>query len=75
MGLFLTSDQLEDLTDAKRRDLQIAWLEKNGWEFEISRLGNPEVLLAYMEKRMGLSSPDPKASTEPDFTHWEQQTA
>lgn len=73
--MFLTEDELHDLTDATLRRLQIAWLESHGWTFEISRLGRPKVLRAYAERRMGLAEAKNTDQTEPDFSHWDNKAA
>jgi hypothetical protein len=69
--LFLTPEEIAGLTDTPLRSLQIEWLTSRGWTFEISRLGNPKVLRAYAEARMGLATAAPAAQTEPDFSHWQ----
>lgn len=51
-GLFLTDDELQDLTGAMRSPSQIEWLRANRWLFEISRGGKPRVARAYFERRM-----------------------
>lgn len=67
--MFLTQEQLEDLTGAKKRGCQIEWLSKRGWPFEISRLGKVKVLSKYVEMQMGMPS-DGKigGTTAPDFS-------
>lgn len=66
-GTFLTRDELRELTDAKRRDGQIAWLEERGWPFETTCSGWPVVLRAYAEKRLGLRDARIRRAT-PDFS-------
>lgn len=50
--MFLTPDQLVELTDRKRPKDQIAWLGQHGFRFELSAAGRPKVLLAEVERRM-----------------------
>lgn len=50
--LFLTDDELQELTGAMRSPVQIEWLRANRWLFEISRAGKPRVARAYFERRM-----------------------
>lgn len=72
MIMFLTEEDLQELTDATLRRLQIAWLESHGWTFELSRLGRPKVLRAYAERRLGLDDAKKSDQTEPDFSHWDK---
>jgi hypothetical protein len=69
--MFLTPEELAELTDSKVRGKQIEWLDQNGWVYATSRLGNPKVLRAYAEQRLGIASAAPSAQTEPDFSHWQ----
>lgn len=34
--MFLTADQLAELTDAQKPSVQIRWLKERGWPFEVS---------------------------------------
>lgn len=68
--MFLTTEELADLTECRLRCKQIDWLNTHGWVYATSRLGNPKVLRAYAEQRLGLATAAPKAETEPDFSHW-----
>ena len=63
--MFLTRDEIEDLTDAKRKDKQIQWLMDNGIRFVCSSTGRPKVLHSEIERVMlgGLV----KDRQEPDF--------
>lgn len=68
--MFLTPDDLRSLTDTPVKALQIHWLDRNGWEYAISRLGNPKVLRAYAEMRLGIRADKPSKHPEPDFSSW-----
>lgn len=68
--MFLTPDDLRELTDTPLKVLQIQWLDRNGWEYAVSRLGNPKVLRAYAEMRLGIGDSQPAKQAEPDFSHW-----
>lgn len=70
--MFLMHDELRVLTGAVRAKQQIAWLESKRWAYEISKLGRPVVLRAYVEQRLGLESSVAKPESEPDFSHWRQ---
>ena len=51
--MFLTPEELRELTDRTYAKYQIAWLVENGWKWEPSADGHPKVLRAYAEERMG----------------------
>jgi hypothetical protein len=64
--MFLTPDQLHELTDRQRPSAQIAWLREHRWRFEVSAAGRPKVLTSEAERHMsggGVS----KARQEPRF--------
>jgi len=60
---------LRELTDARVKHLQCRWLDQNGWVYTVSRMGNPKVLRAFAEKKLGLDSARLGAD-EPDFSAW-----
>jgi len=63
--MFLTRDEIEDLTDAKHKDKQIQWLMDQGIRFVRSAAGRPKVLQAEVERVM-LDGPV-KKRLEPKF--------
>lgn len=73
--LFLTRDELTDLTERKQKAKVIAWLISNGYKFDLSADGWPKVLRAAVEsKLMAASSKRPPRKTEPDFSAYGQTT-
>ncbi len=66
---FLSKIELTELTDTPVRRLQIEWLDRSRWVYTTSRMGNPKVLRAYAEQRMGMNAAR-KGDTEPDFSEW-----
>ena len=44
MGLFISSDEIQELTGFKKKSLQIKQLKKLGIPFQVNRLGIPIVL-------------------------------
>lgn len=69
--LFLTPDELADLTDYQPNQTacHIRWLDRNKYPFELSRLGRPKVLRAYVEKRHQVAANDsPEHTVQPDFS-------
>jgi hypothetical protein len=75
-GLFLTFEELTDLTGFKQTAGHVRWLERNRWRFVLTRSNQPRVARAYFLHRMGLpashganaGAPDQAAALqEPDF--------
>lgn len=50
--MFLSKEQLKELTDRSRPTAQIRWLDKNNYSYEISAEGMPKVLLSVVEDRL-----------------------
>lgn len=50
--MFLSRDELHELTDYKRPAEQIRWLTKRGYRFEVGASGRPKVLRATVETRL-----------------------
>lgn len=53
--MFLTDEEIRELTGYQRHADQRRWLSDHAWQFEISRIGRPIVGRAYANQRMGLS--------------------
>jgi hypothetical protein len=51
--MFLTADELVDLTGLKRPTAQYLWLRDNGWPVELDARKRPRLLRAVVEARMG----------------------
>lgn len=68
--MFLTIEELQELTGWKLPSKQAEWLTRNGWLFALSAGGRPKVLRTYTEHRLGgtkSADPGPCAQTEPNF--------
>lgn len=50
--LFLTADELIELTGYRIARYQVAWLRNRGWRFETNAAGAPRVARAYLERKM-----------------------
>jgi hypothetical protein len=50
--VFLSPDEIHDLTDRKIAAAQIRWLRDRGFKFEVSARGRPKVLKAEVERQM-----------------------
>jgi hypothetical protein len=64
--LFLSTDELKELTDLKIAKAQMRWLEKHAYPFEVSAAGKPKVLRSLVLERLR-SFTTHSESTEPNF--------
>jgi hypothetical protein len=72
MSMFISSNELAELTGYKVGFYQAQWLKDHGYPYELTISGKPRVLRAFVEKRLGLASVIPKSQTEPDFSSWKR---
>jgi hypothetical protein len=52
--MFLSLDEIKELTGFSYRSKQIEWLIKRGWKFEINGRKEPKVAKAFFEMKMGV---------------------
>lgn len=69
--MYLTLQEMRDLTDRVSSRGQVAWLRRAGWPFVLSALGRPKVLRAFAEKKGGLSTGVPFVESGPNWSQWE----
>lgn len=50
--MFLTPEQIIELTDRKRAPEQIQWFTDHGYRFDVGASGRPKVLLAEVERHL-----------------------
>ena len=65
--MFLTPEQLAELTGYASARSQIEWLAAHRWRFEIARNGRPVVHVKHVEEMMtnaGKSRPEPKMNLD-----------
>lgn len=55
--MFLTAEELQELTGYTFHCRQIDWLRQNHWKFEVTAQKKPKVARSYFESRLGASSP------------------
>ncbi len=68
MSLFLTSDELRELTGLCVPAYQRRWLEKHGYVFETNASGKPKVLRAFLMQKLGMAQqPSTGMGIEPNF--------
>ena len=65
--MFISSDELQELTGYKRPADQRRWLRHRGWAFEVRGDGTNCVLLEEARSRM-LSDKSRSRATEPDLS-------
>lgn len=51
-GLFLSAEEIVELTGYRLAKFQVAWLRKRGWRFETNAAGAPRIARAYFERKM-----------------------
>jgi hypothetical protein len=51
--MFLTADELRELTGAARLQGQVAWLKGHRYPFELDAKGRPKVLRAFVQTKLG----------------------
>ena len=69
MSIFLSQEEISELTECEKPSKQSDWFTARGWVFERSRLGRVKVLRRYAEMRLGLLIDNAESqSTEPDFS-------
>lgn len=52
MSLFLTHQELIELTDLRQHSAQRRWLDRFEWIYEVGIDGRPKVARKYFERRM-----------------------
>ena len=65
--LFLTQDELRELTDLRLPKAQIRWLQKHAYPYEISGAGKPKVLKSFVLNRLQNISNITSIANEPNF--------
>jgi len=65
--LFLTTDELKELTDLKIPKAQMRWLDKHNYPYEISATGKPKVLRSFVMEKLKTAFQTKTKNTEPNF--------
>lgn len=55
-GLFLTADELAELTGFRSARGQARWLDKNRWRYAVTGSGKPRVTRDYFGSRVGAAA-------------------
>ena len=67
MTMFLSQDELRELTDLKVPKAQMRWLQRYAYPFEIAASGKPKVLREYVMKKLMSISLSAISTNEPNF--------
>jgi hypothetical protein len=69
--MFMSKEELHELTGYRNRPGQIRWLSQRGYKFELDRSGRPRVLRAAIVAALGGNEQQPKQlrRVEP---HWDR---
>lgn len=65
-ALFMTPDDLQELTGYRRHADQRRWLTTHGWRFEVSATGKPTVSRQYAETMLSGQREEPKRNWQPN---------
>ena len=65
--IFLTQDEVRELTDLKIPKAQMRWLQKNSYPFEVAASGKPKVLREYVMRKLMTISLSVIPTNEPNF--------
>jgi hypothetical protein len=64
--IFLSSEELRELTDLRIPKAQMRWLQNNAIPFVVSAAGKPKVLRSFVIERLQITTTIAK-SNEPNF--------
>ena len=67
--MFLTAEELRELTGYIYCSRQIDWLRRRNWKFEMTAQMRPKVARSYFEARLGVSSATPKVDAITPVDH------
>lgn len=72
--MFLTPEQLVELTGLRRPSAQIRWLQENHWAYARRADGKPAVAASEAARQLetGGVRRSPATSIEPDFAYFER---
>ena len=58
--MFLSDEEIGDLTGRRQGRKQAQWLAERGYPFELNAAGHPRVLRAFVDKKLGGLTAPPK---------------
>ncbi len=65
--MFLSANELQELTGYIRLSAQIRWLTQNGWHYAVDAAGRPRVALAEFNRHLVGTDGGRRRRAEPDF--------
>ncbi len=66
--MFLSKEDLEQMTGFKRPSRQRKWLDHNGYRFDVNAAGRPVVLMSAVEQKLGPTQ-NPRQTPNFDALH------
>jgi hypothetical protein len=65
--VFLSANELTELTGLKLPACQRRWLIRYGYVFEVDAKGHPKVLRKYLERRLGVIERESSTTIQPNY--------
>ncbi len=65
--MFLSANELQELTGYIRQSAQIRWLTHNGWHYAVDASGRPRVALAEFNRQLVGTDGGRRKRAEPNF--------
>lgn len=66
--MFLTTEQLQEMTGYQTYSRMVVWLADNGYSFDVRSDGRPNVLLEQVRERQVARGKSGKSKPGPDFS-------
>lgn len=70
--MFLTQDEIKELTGYKKYACQIRWLRHNGFKYVVGYDGKPKVTQDHINLMLGSVTHSVRKKTQPDFSMFER---
>lgn len=67
--MFLSKEEIVKLTGRKFKTMQIKWLLQQGYKFEVTANGDPIVLTAHLNERLGGHNSKSHKASQPNFSN------
>lgn len=69
IAMFLTEDEVQELTGLVYYKSQVKWLARKGYKFEISASGAPKILRGFVEDILGGKRLERQTKFEPNLSN------
>ena len=71
--MFLSQEEVKELTGYKVCKKQVKWLRENGFKHAVDICGRPKVLVSHVESELGSSEKNQRKRSEPDFSMFDNR--